>query len=135
MSRRVLKISQGGQKVNLHLTKGAAARYLTLSHCWGSATPLQTTKANIGSHLHNIPLPTLPQLFRDAITLTARLGHKYLWIDSLCIIQDSTPDWDRKSSLMSSIYANSALTLAATKAPLPPPSSPPILPPQSHSPT
>ncbi|KAK5657170.1 hypothetical protein OQA88_3227 [Cercophora sp. LCS_1] len=116
MPRRVLKISQGGQKVNLHLTKGEKSPYLALSHCWGSTPPLQTTKANIGAHLHNIPLTFLPRLFLDAITLTSRLGHQYLWVDSLCIIQDSPPDWDRESSLMSSIYTNSALTIAATHA-------------------
>ncbi|KAK4140917.1 heterokaryon incompatibility protein-domain-containing protein [Dichotomopilus funicola] len=116
MPRRVLKISQGGQRVNLHLTKGRSAPYLTLSHCWGPRCPLQTSKTNIGRHLHNIPLNDLPPLFRDAIALTASLGHQYLWIDSLCIIQDSPIDWDRESSMMASIYAGSTLTLAATHA-------------------
>ncbi|KAK0743044.1 heterokaryon incompatibility protein-domain-containing protein [Schizothecium vesticola] len=120
MPRRVLKISslQGVQKVKLHLTKGEKSPYLTLSHCWGttSTPPLQTTKTNIGTYLHNIPLTLLPRLFLDAISLTSRLGHQYLWIDSLCIIQDSPLDWDRESSLMASVYANSTLTIAATFA-------------------
>ena len=80
------------------------------------APPLQTTKANIGANLYNIPLTSLPRLFLDAINLTSRLGHQYLWIDSLCIIQDSAEDWNRESSLMASIYANSTLTIAAILA-------------------
>ncbi|KAK4458532.1 heterokaryon incompatibility protein-domain-containing protein, partial [Cladorrhinum samala] len=117
MPRRVLKISQDGNKVRLHLTRGEAAPYLTLSHCWGSTGPLQTTTANIGKHLYDIPVGTLPRLFLDAVTLTARLGYQYLWIDSLCIIQDSPGDWDREASLMAAIYTHSILTIAASHAP------------------
>lgn len=58
----------------------------------------------------------LPQTFRDAIDFVYRLGYTYLWIDSLCIVQDSVDDWRHEGSKMASVYANATLTLAATKS-------------------
>jgi hypothetical protein len=58
----------------------------------------------------------MPATFRDAIEITKRLGIRYLWIDSLCIIQDNAVDWERESSRMSTIYNHSYITLAATGA-------------------
>jgi hypothetical protein len=48
--------------------------------------------------------------------LHAKLGFQYLWIDSLCIVQDSPSDWDYASSQMATIYRNSFLTIAATRS-------------------
>jgi Heterokaryon incompatibility protein (HET) len=63
-----------------------------------------------------IPPNELSATFRDAIDLTRRLGFQYIWIDSLCIIQDSRADWAVESAKMAIIYANSALTIAATSS-------------------
>lgn len=60
-----------------------------------------------------IPLKDLPQTFRDAMELTRRLGYRYIWIDSLCIVQDSESDWHREALAMSSIYGNSSCNIAA----------------------
>ncbi|KAF1997438.1 HET-domain-containing protein [Amniculicola lignicola CBS 123094] len=57
-----------------------------------------------------------PQTFKDAIKFSRRLSIRHLWIDALCILQDSTDDWDREASAMAEVYANSHLTLAATGA-------------------
>lgn len=43
------------------------------------------------------------------------MGIHYLWIDSLCIVQDSTEDWRKESVLMCSVYANSYCNIAATR--------------------
>jgi hypothetical protein len=59
---------------------------------------------------------SLPQTFQDAITLSLALGIEYLWIDSLCIIQDSRDDWLREASLMCSVYTNSWVNFAATSS-------------------
>jgi hypothetical protein len=67
-------------------------------------------------HLRGIDWSDLSQTFKDAITLTRRLGHKYIWIDSLCIIQEDENDWQRESAKMASIYESSILTIAATRA-------------------
>jgi Heterokaryon incompatibility protein (HET) len=49
--------------------------------------------------------------------VTRRFGLKYLWIDVLCIMQDSENDIVAERSTMSTIYANSACNLAATCSP------------------
>jgi len=48
--------------------------------------------------------------------LTIKLGFRYIWIDSLCIIQDDAEDWELESALMSEIYQNAVLTIAATSS-------------------
>ena len=90
------------------------AHYMTLSHCWGIKPVIRTTKATLQSHLTELPLGKLPNTFRDAIVITRRLGIRYLWIDSLCIIQDDASDWERESAVMGQIYASSYLTIAAS---------------------
>lgn len=70
-------------------------------------------KSTIGKNLKGIPVPQLPKTFRDAILITRELQIRYLWIDSLCIIQDSPSDWTKHVSEMAHIYHNGVLTLAA----------------------
>lgn len=62
-----------------------------------------------------IPWTVLPLTFQDAVKFTRRLGYRFLWIDSLCIIQDSEDDWRAEASNMASVYSNSLLTIAAAK--------------------
>jgi hypothetical protein len=59
---------------------------------------------------------SIPPTFRDAITTSRKLGYRYLWIDSLCIIQDSYDDWVSESNRMQSYYKESVLTIAASDA-------------------
>ena len=59
---------------------------------------------------------TLPKTFRDAIYITQKLGVKYLWIDSLCIIQDSVEDWRQEAATMGRVYQNALCNIAATAA-------------------
>ncbi|KAH8173596.1 heterokaryon incompatibility protein (HET) domain-containing protein [Sarocladium implicatum] len=58
----------------------------------------------------------MPPSFQDAITITRAIGLRWLWIDSLCIVQDDEDDWRRESQLMGSIFENSEVTLAASHA-------------------
>ncbi|KAB5580157.1 heterokaryon incompatibility protein-domain-containing protein [Coniochaeta sp. 2T2.1] len=84
--------------------------------CWGS-TPFTTlTSANLNCFRQQIPPDALTKAFLDAIHIAQALGFAYLWIDSLCIIQDSPEDWDRESALMEDVYGASSLTIAATSA-------------------
>lgn len=87
--------------------------YLTLSHKWGGALVYKLTKATLESMLQGISLDDLPLTFQHAILITRNLGYRYLWIDSLCIIQDDVDDWAFESTTMSRIYSNSVLTIAA----------------------
>jgi hypothetical protein len=94
--------------------------YLTLSHCWGDPkaagkfTNLVTT--NLETFQKAIPPAALSRTFRDAITVARRLEFRYLWIDSLCIIQDDETDWMRESAMMGEVYAGSTLNIAAAAA-------------------
>ena len=70
------------------------------------------------SHKSLIPFDKLPQTIRDAVLITRKLGKQFLWVDALCIIQDSVngDDWERESSKMNQIYGNAFLTIAAASA-------------------
>jgi hypothetical protein len=60
------------------------AKYTALSHRWGEKNPYATTRANLESYRASIPTGDLPKSFQDAITVTRKLGLRYLWIDALC---------------------------------------------------
>ncbi|KAI5918040.1 heterokaryon incompatibility protein-domain-containing protein [Camillea tinctor] len=87
--------------------------YLTLSHCWGGADILKLLSHNIKKLRCAINSTELPRTFQDAIVITRQLGFRYLWIDSLCIMQDSKEDWKSESAIMGEIYAHSTCTIAA----------------------
>lgn len=70
-------------------------------------------KGNIGQRKKGIAFLDLSKTFRDAVQVCMEFGIEYLWIDSLCIIQDDRLDWQTQAPTMGSIYANSYLTIAA----------------------
>ncbi|KAK4175462.1 putative heterokaryon incompatibility protein [Triangularia setosa] len=118
LPKRVLDVSPPGEHGELRLyetSKGAKGRYIALSHRWGQTQPLTTTKKAIGNWRQTIPWADVPQAFRDAITVTRKLGIRYLWIDSLCIVQDDPQDWAEQAPEMCSIYSNALLTISATR--------------------
>lgn len=89
-------------------------RYAALSHRWpagGVSSSLITS--NFKQYQESIPISQLPKHFVDAIEITKALGLKYLWIDSLCILQDDKVDWRSESAKMDMVYLNAALTIAA----------------------
>jgi len=96
--------------------------YATLSHCWGISPQhnqggvLKTTRVTQRQHEDGIPLASLPKTFLDAVILASELSIPYLWIDSLCIIQDDTACWESEAADMAAYYQNSHLTIAATSA-------------------
>jgi hypothetical protein len=117
LPNRVLHV-QGDIKnprVRLCVVNGEKGPYVALSHRWGeNAPPWRTTTKNIDEHLQEIPLAKLSRVFWQAIQYTLLVGGKYLWIDSLCIIQDDESDWEQEASNMASVYANAYITIAAT---------------------
>ncbi|KAH8811166.1 heterokaryon incompatibility protein-domain-containing protein [Xylogone sp. PMI_703] len=88
-------------------------RYACLSYCWGGPQTTKTTLSTLEAKKSSIPLQELPKTIQDAVIITRRLGIQYLWVDSLCIIQDSPEDWDSQAALMGEIYANAFITIAA----------------------
>ncbi|EGY19555.1 hypothetical protein VD0002_g5411 [Verticillium dahliae] len=90
-------------------------RYVALSHCWGGSTPVRTTRGTLAAHLKALP-SLLPATFRDAIAVTKMLGVRFLWIDSLCIIQDDKDDWRSEAAHMATIYESALVTISADAA-------------------
>ena len=108
--------SQYADKVRLiSLPDGEEAQYAALSHRWGDFLPMQLTTSNKAELEAGIEVAGLPKTFRDALHLARRLD-LYLWIDSLCIVQDSREDWEREARVMGMVYANAEVTIAATGA-------------------
>lgn len=87
--------------------------YATLSHCWGKSRIFTATTTNIESLKKQIPWLDLPKTFRDAIQFTNSIGISYIWIDSICIIQDSMKDWESESRTMLRVYRHAECNLAA----------------------
>jgi hypothetical protein len=90
--------------------------YATLSHCWGDAVLTKLLLNNFDDMIVSIDEGNLPLTFREAIATVRELGIRYIWIDSLCIIQDSVVDWQRESASMTQVYRNAICCLAATGA-------------------
>ncbi|KAG4438146.1 hypothetical protein IFR05_006357 [Cadophora sp. M221] len=94
-----------------------SSRYMALSYCWGSAEEssrlLKTTHSTIGERLTAIKFETMPLAVQDAVTVARTLQIQYIWIDSLCIIQDDAEDWQIESSRMADIFSNAYLTIVA----------------------
>ena len=112
---RVIEIVGKGV-VRLVRTDGRRGHYLALSHHWSSDPqfqPTQTKQGNIQRHSEGIQISTLTKTLREAIQLTSILGYQFLWIDSLCIVQDDQDDWARESGKMSEVFGCSTLTIFA----------------------
>ncbi|TGJ79850.1 hypothetical protein E0Z10_g8915 [Xylaria hypoxylon] len=115
---RVLDIDQvhlTGQ-LRLLLTNKIPGKYIALSHSWGGHQPAKTVKSNLVARCTGFPLSELPPTFRDAIAVAIEMDIRYIWIDSLCIIQDDLEDWKREAATMGDVYLHSYLTIAATRA-------------------
>lgn len=115
MPTRLLNVSS--EEPFLELSEGLpTTRYAAFSHCWGAEPATITTKRSLELRLQNIPMSSLSRSFQDAAIVTRKLGLSHLWIDSLCIIQDSEDDWAIESSKMQQYYQNAFLTISALSA-------------------
>ncbi|KAF3051863.1 hypothetical protein E8E11_010396 [Didymella keratinophila] len=93
---------------------GDKGMWLALSHPWGDAPHFSTNRKNYERHLKGMALETLPQTFKDAIYVTRALGFRYLWIDSLCIIQGDDGDFQQESTRMEEVYSGASCVIAAS---------------------
>jgi hypothetical protein len=108
---RVLDLSDeyGTEKIKLKISKGLKAQYAALGYCWGSTKQLTTTQESLQSFTEEgIEATKLPKTLQDAIHVCRNLELRYLWIDSLCIIQDSPVDEAIEISMMPQIYKRSS---------------------------
>lgn len=111
-------VSVCGEVIHLESTETwtSSPPYATLSYSWGNLDFLTTTTSVLEDFLIEIPVAWLPQTFKDAIKIVRALKIGYIWIDSLCIMQDSDADWRKESSRMSEVYGNSYINIAASSA-------------------
>lgn len=92
-------------------------RYCALSHCWGGRNDILTlTSTNLDVLRNGFEMDALPKTFRDAVIITRSLGVSYLWIDTLCIMQDSGRDWAAEAEKMGRVYEEATCTIAAAAA-------------------
>lgn len=91
-------------------------KYATLSHCWGNIDFVTLREELVESFMTAIRPEYLTKTFRDAVKITQSLGLRYLWVDALCIIQNSESDWEKESATMSSVYGGSTINIAASGA-------------------
>jgi hypothetical protein len=125
LPKRVLKIEkddfdgekQGRFSIQLYIPEeDEIGAYAALSHCWGPEKLLATKKGNISTLQRGIEWKCLPRTFQDAIQVTHRLDLQYLWVDSLCIIQDDEEDWKTEAPKMGDIYYGAFITIAAASS-------------------
>lgn len=92
-----------------------AQGYMTLSHRWGSSNFIKLTTDNLSNLSRPSPVSILPKTFREALVVAQRLNIRYVWIDSLCIIQsgDNGADWQREATDMANVYTNSLCNISA----------------------
>jgi hypothetical protein len=115
---RVIEVSSEHYKgpPRLLVTHGTSGKYIALSYCWGGKQLGMTTSANIASRLLALDLQELSHTVRDAIRTTQRLGIRYLWVDALCIIQNSEDDRIEEIKQMCDIYRRAYITIVAASA-------------------
>jgi hypothetical protein len=117
---RLIDVSNNNTKLvesKTNVGKCDDRRYLALSHCWGLVPIIRTLKDNYDSHKEGIPSASLSKTFREAIHATRKLGFRYIWIDSMCIVQDDNDDWAAEAATMCNVYQHATVTLAAAHAP------------------
>ncbi|KAI0888758.1 HET-domain-containing protein [Annulohypoxylon maeteangense] len=114
---RLIEILDTGDTLHWRLVSGLdinTTRYVTLSHCWGESEHIKLIKDKVAPFREKQPESILPQTYRDAIRVALSLGVPYIWIDSICIIQDDPDDWKNQASLMGQIYHNACCNIAAS---------------------
>lgn len=102
-----------------HISETQGVPYLILSHCWGKPPHDEshmTKLATLSARLDAILFSGLPKTFQDMIIIARNLEIPYVWIDTFCIIQDSTVDWEREAASMAKVYSGSLCTIAASNS-------------------
>ena len=117
---RVIEVAPAGSLgvPRLRDTTGMKGLYLTLSYCWGGDQSYVLTTKNLDVLMTRLEVKMLPRTIFDAIEVTKALGFEYLWVDALCIMQDSADatardDMNLELTNMDQIYKNATMTIAA----------------------
>lgn len=92
---------------------GNRGPYTALSHMWGESIPLRALTSNYEDLKVGIPMQNLSKNFAHAVVVTRELRLRYLWIDSLCIVQNLASDWDKEAATMHQVYSFAEVTIVA----------------------
>ncbi|KAK3317640.1 heterokaryon incompatibility protein-domain-containing protein [Cercophora scortea] len=109
------------QLKQLPVVNGEPEKYVALSYVWGKRPvdekPYTTMRTNVMVRIQHGGLEKawdqLPRTIQDAILLISRLGERYVWIDSPCIVQDSNSSWELNAKAMHLVYGNAHFTICA----------------------
>ncbi|KAF4499963.1 HET-domain containing protein [Fusarium agapanthi] len=113
---RLVEIIDTDRGTKLKIVPGSVgySSYAALSYRWGSLDAIwQTTTKNLGMRLTQFNIVELPKTLSDTVQVVRNLGLKWVWIDSLCIVQNDKDDWAREAVKMASIYQNALVTISA----------------------
>ncbi|KAK2616159.1 hypothetical protein N8I77_002866 [Diaporthe amygdali] len=92
-------------------------RYAAVSYRWGSGKDHYMLKLETVEGMRKgVSMGVLPETILDTLTIAHHLGLKYIWIDRLCIFQDSREDWSQEASRMAFIYKHAVVTISASCA-------------------
>ncbi|KAH8895808.1 hypothetical protein GQ53DRAFT_792351 [Thozetella sp. PMI_491] len=90
--------------------------WMALSYQWGAGPHFFTNRGNLAQHISGMEYATLPPTFKDAVVVTRALKRRYLWIDSICIIQGKDDDFNDEAKWMEEVYSGAYCVLAASRA-------------------
>ncbi|RDL39593.1 uncharacterized protein BP5553_03933 [Venustampulla echinocandica] len=115
---RVIEVAPVGSpdRPRLVVTAGKKGRYAALSYCWGSNSYGELNQSNLNEYIQTLCLNLLPQTLRDAIAVTKSISVPYLWVDALCILQDSDNDKSHEMSMMEGVYRDSLVAIVAANS-------------------
>lgn len=116
---RLIEIWPCGPDYHLRLVNGKfleSSEYHALSYCWGGDQQSALKLSNLEQYKEKIPWNNVPRTIQDAVVTTSKLGYQHLWVDSLCIMQDSEEDKAKEIRQMSQIYSSSTITIMARRA-------------------
>ncbi|CAN9368819.1 unnamed protein product [Alternaria alternata] len=106
----------GSEQIKIVDSSDFDEKYIAVSYRWGATNNLLTTTKTSKLFHTSIAWDRLPKTFRDAVEIARELRVSYVWIDSLCIIQDDPGDWETESAKMADIYNGAFLTIMAASA-------------------
>lgn len=113
LPRRLIDVGSPTQAPRVIETGDEVGRWVALSYCWGGDTSFVLTASSRSRFEAGVDMDEFPRTLRDAIHATRQLQVRYLWIDALCILQDSLSDWQNEAPKMKDIYSQAAVVIVA----------------------
>ncbi|KAF2262597.1 HET-domain-containing protein, partial [Lojkania enalia] len=115
---RLIKVWQENKLIRARLVEKeeiqTGCQYVTLSYRWVRGETFLLQGNCLSDLKREIPISQLPRRFLEALEIVLHLGYSYLWLDAICVLQDSPSDWEHEASRMADVYENAVFNIAAT---------------------